>query len=58
MKKITCDNCKKCGENICGNDTEHLSCFEPLKLTKKETIRTIKRHLKGIEKALVEFENN
>jgi len=27
-KKINCDDCKKCGENICGNDTEFLRCFE------------------------------
>lgn len=29
QKKITCDNCKKCGEITCGNDTEFLRCFEP-----------------------------
>lgn len=29
VKKVTCDNCKKCGETICGNDTEFLRCFEP-----------------------------
>jgi hypothetical protein len=27
--KITCDNCRKCGETVCGNDTENMSCFEP-----------------------------
>lgn len=26
--ELTCDNCKKCGETTCGNDTENLSCFE------------------------------
>ena len=24
-----CERCKKCGENICGNDTEFHRCFEP-----------------------------
>jgi hypothetical protein len=29
-KKITyCENCRKCGETICGNDTENFRCFEP-----------------------------
>ena len=28
-KKLTCDTCRKCGETICGNDTENLKCFEP-----------------------------
>ncbi len=27
--KLTCDDCRKCGETTCGNDTENLSCFEP-----------------------------
>ena len=27
-KKLTCDNCRKCGETICGNDTEFLRCYE------------------------------
>ncbi len=27
-QKKNCDYCKKCGETICGNDTEYLSCFE------------------------------
>jgi hypothetical protein len=29
IKKLSCDDCRKCGETICGNDTEHLRCFEP-----------------------------
>lgn len=28
-REFTCDDCKKCGETTCGNDTENLSCFEP-----------------------------
>jgi hypothetical protein len=28
IKEITCNDCSKCGENICGNDTENLKCFE------------------------------
>jgi hypothetical protein len=24
----TCDDCKKCGETICGNDTKNMNCFE------------------------------
>lgn len=27
-RKLSCDDCRKCGEITCGNDTEHLSCFE------------------------------
>ena len=27
--KITCNQCRKCGETICGNDTKNLKCFEP-----------------------------
>lgn len=27
--ELSCDNCRKCGETICGNDTENLRCFEP-----------------------------
>jgi hypothetical protein len=31
MKKMnSCVYCIKCGENTCGNDTENLSCFEPI----------------------------
>jgi len=26
--KISCENCRKCGETTCGNDTENLKCFE------------------------------
>lgn len=26
--KISCENCKKCGENTCGNDIEFLRCYE------------------------------
>ena len=29
-EKIDCDHCRKCGENICGNDPEKLQCFEPI----------------------------
>jgi hypothetical protein len=55
--KVSCDNCKKCGENTCGNDTENLRCFETRKdIKNKETIKTIKRHLKGIEKAIEKLE--
>lgn len=25
---ISCENCIKCGETICGNDTENLKCYE------------------------------
>ena len=25
-----CESCRKCGENICGNDTERHRCYEPL----------------------------
>jgi hypothetical protein len=28
-RKLNCNNCRKCGETICGNDTEDLRCFEP-----------------------------
>jgi len=24
----SCENCRKCGETICGNDTEFLRCWE------------------------------
>lgn len=27
--KPSCNDCRKCGENTCGNDMEYLSCFEP-----------------------------
>jgi hypothetical protein len=27
-QKTTCQDCKKCGENTCGNDTVTLACFE------------------------------
>ena len=55
MKK-SCGTCRKCGENICGNDYKDLSCYEPLIISNKETIKTIKRHLKGIEKAVNKLE--
>lgn len=29
MNEINCDNCQKCGETICGNDTENFRCFDP-----------------------------
>ena len=25
---INCDTCRKCGENICGNDTKNFKCWE------------------------------
>jgi hypothetical protein len=25
-----CENCRKCGENTCGNDTEFYRCFESI----------------------------
>lgn len=58
-KDINCNNCRKCGENTCGNDTENLSCFEPrlmLRTEKEKVILIIKRHLKGIEKAVEKLE--
>jgi hypothetical protein len=35
-----CENCKKCGETTCGNDTKHYSCFEPI----EETPAWIEKH--------------
>jgi hypothetical protein len=29
-KEMTCEDCRKCGENTCGDDTETMQCFEPL----------------------------
>jgi len=37
IKKVTCDYCRKCGETICGNDTENLRCFEPRTITEEVT---------------------
>lgn len=31
IKKLTCNDCRKCGETICGNDTNFLKCFESKK---------------------------
>lgn len=27
-RELSCDDCRKCGETICGNDTENMRCFE------------------------------
>lgn len=26
--EVSCETCRKCGETICGNDTEFLRCWE------------------------------
>lgn len=28
IHEISCETCRKCGETICGNDTESLMCWE------------------------------
>jgi hypothetical protein len=45
-KDLKSDVCRFCGENI----------NKVGSIVKKETINTIKRHLKGIEKAIEELE--
>lgn len=60
MKKPSCESCRKCGELNCGADTVNLRCYEPRgdNTDKEKVIKTIKRHIRGIEKAVEELENN